>query len=326
MKKLLHRTETYLALILVLFCIVVQVRSGQFFTANNLVDLVVSMIVPTIFCMGMLMVMITGGIDVSFTATASLAVFIGTDILLKIDYKGSVIAAFLLVLVLATAMGAINGLLIAVIELPPLIVTLGTMSIFNGFLMGVLNASAQNKLPKGMNDFGVASLFKATNKTLNLSSSMPYSIFILIGVIVVTHLILEHTMLGRGIYAVGGNVNAARKTGIQVKKIKFFAYCYLGALAGLGAVIRICAIRYNPPGNMIGMEVNVIAAVVLGGTSLSGGKGGVIGAVLGIGLITVMENSLLLLGISSYWQTLFTGVIIVIGTAITSYRASKAGK
>lgn len=326
MRKLLHRTETYLALIIIVFCIIVQARSGQFFTANNLVDLVVSMIVPTIFCMGMLMVMITGGIDVSFTAIASLAIFVGTDILLKMNYQGSVLLAFVLVIILATAMGAVNGLLIAVINLPPLIVTLGTMSIFNGFLMGVLNASAQNTLPKGMNDFGTASLFKATNKTLNMSSSMPYSIFILIAVIIITYLILKYTMLGRGIYAVGGNVNAAIKTGFRVKRIRFIVYCYLGALAGVGAVIRICAIRYNPPGNMIGMEMNVIAAVVLGGTSLSGGKGGVVGAILGIGLITIMENSLLLLGISSYWQTLFTGLVIVIGTAVTSYRASRTGK
>lgn len=325
-KKILRRSEFYLAFIILLFCIIVQMRSGQFLTANNLVDLCVSMIVPSIFCMGMLLVVITGGIDVSFTALASLAIYVGIDILLKAEFEGNVIAAFLLVAVLSLLLAAFNGLFIAVLELPPLIVTLGTMSVFQGILLGILNASSQNVLPKGMSGFGLASLFQVTNKKLDITSSMPYSIFIMLGVVAITWFILKHTMLGRGIYAVGGNKNAAVRMGFKVKKIKFFVYCYIGVLAGIAAVIRICMARYNPPGNMMGMEMNVIAAVVLGGASLSGGKGTILGTLLGMGLMTIMENSLLLLGISSYWQTLFIGTIIVIGTSITSYRAAKTRK
>ena len=309
-KKLLHRSEFYLAFIILVFAFFVQARSGQFLTANNLVDLCVSMIVPSIFCMGMLLVVITGGIDVSFTALASLSVYVGIDILLRMEYEGSVLVAFLLVAVLSAALAALNGLFIAILELPPLIVTLGTMSVFQGILLGILNASSQNVLPEGMSKFGLASLFQVTNKKLNITSAMPYSIFLLVG----------------GIYAVGGNKNAAVRMGLKVKKIKFFVYCYIGVLAGIAAVIRICMARYNPPGNMMGMEMNVIAAVVLGGASLSGGKGTILGTLLGMGLMTLMENSLLLLGVPGYWQTLFTGIIIVIGTSITSYRAANIRK
>ena len=325
-KKLLHRSEFYLAFIILVFAFFVQARSGQFLTANNLVDLCVSMIVPSIFCMGMLLVVITGGIDVSFTALASLSVYVGIDILLRMEYEGSVLVAFLLVAVLSAALAALNGLFIAILELPPLIVTLGTMSVFQGILLGILNASSQNVLPEGMSKFGLASLFQVTNKKLNITSAMPYSIFLLVGIVVATWLILRHTMLGRGIYAVGGNKNAAVRMGLKVKKIKFFVYCYIGVLAGIAAVIRICMARYNPPGNMMGMEMNVIAAVVLGGASLSGGKGPILGTLLGMGLMTLMENSLLLLGVPGYWQTLFTGIIIVIGTSITSYRAANIRK
>ncbi len=324
--KALHKGEFYLALIIIIFCFFVQMRSGQFLTGNNLVDLCVSMIVPSIFCMGMLPVVITGGIDVSFTALASLSIYVGIDILLRTGYEGSVLAAFLLVAALSLILAASNGFFIAVLDLPPLIVTLGTMSVFQGLLLGILNASSQNVLPKGMSDFGMSSLFCVTNKELDITSAMPYSIFILIGVTAGTWFILKHTMLGRGIYASGGNKNAAVRMGFKVKKIKFFVYCYMGVLAGVAAVIRICMARYNPPGNMIGMEMNVIAAVVLGGASLNGGKGTILGTLLGMGLITIMENSLLLLGIPGYWQTLFTGIIIVAGTSVTSYRAAGTRK
>ena len=213
-KKLLHRSEFYLAFIILVFAFFVQARSGQFLTANNLVDLCVSMIVPSIFCMGMLLVVITGGIDVSFTALASLSVYVGIDILLRMEYEGSVLVAFLLVAVLSAALAALNGLFIAILELPPLIVTLGTMSVFQGILLGILNASSQNVLPEGMSKFGLASLFQVTNKKLNITSAMPYSIFLLVGIVVATWLILRHTMLGRGIYAVGGNKNAAVRMGL----------------------------------------------------------------------------------------------------------------
>ena len=324
MKTLFRRNETYLALIIILFGVLVQARSGQFFTPNNLVDLIVSIIVPGIFCMGMLPVIITGGIDVSFTALASLAIYVTIEILFAVSFTEHILLAFLMCTGIALGLGAANGLLIGILRLPPLIITLGTMSVFHGFMMGVLLASAQNMLPAPLDAFGLSSVFVGVNAESGISSSMPYSIFILIGVVVITWFLLRYTMLGRGIYAVGGNANAASRAGFKIRHIRFFVYCYMGALAGIAAMVRICAIRINPPGNMLGMEMDIIAAVVLGGASLSGGTGNVGGTLLGVGLLQVMSNSLLLIGVPSYWQQFFTGAVIIIGTAITSYRTYRA--
>ena len=157
------------------------------------------------------------GIDVSFTALASLSVYVGIDILLRMEYEGSVLVAFLLVAVLSAALAALNGLFIAILELPPLIVTLGTMSVFQGILLGILNASSQNVLPEGMSKFGLASLFQVTNKKLNITSAMPHSIFLLVGIVVATWLILRHTMLEEG-YTLWAVIKCGSQDGVKGKE------------------------------------------------------------------------------------------------------------
>ena len=271
LRRMTGRSEPYVLAAIVLLSILVQLRSGQFLTGNNLVDLARAMIVPGLFSIGAMMVIVSGGIDVSFTAIASLAMYLTDRILLAQDYSGTVLLAYALAAGFGLVMGALNGFLIGVLRLPTLVVTLGTASLFTGLMQGVLGASA-SPVPPALDRHGKETLFTAVNTQLELSSNMPSTILILAGALLLAFLLLRYTMLGRGIYAIGGDETSARRAGFNVAGIKMFIYCFVGALAGITGIARISMMAYADPMSMLGLELTVIAAVVLGGTRVTGGS------------------------------------------------------
>jgi simple sugar transport system permease protein len=214
-------------------------------------------------------------------------------------------------------LGALNGFLIAFLRLPTLVVTLGTGSLYTGLMFGAFAASASD-VPPSMAAHGKEILFTATNSELGLTSDMPSQILILAGMVFLAFLLLRYTMVGRGIYATGGDEVAAERAGFNVRAIKMFLYCFVGVLAGITGVARISMMAYADPSTMLGMELTVIAAVVLGGTRVTGGVGTLTGTVLGVALMTILANSLILIGIPTYWSRAFTGVVIIIGTGVTA--------
>jgi len=145
-------------------------------------------------------------------------------------------------------------------------------------------------------------------------------ILVLVLSFILTWLILKYTALGRNIYAVGGNQEAARRVGISVLKTQLFVYCYMGFLAGIASTVQANMMLTVAPNALMGRELEVLAAVVLGGASLAGGTGSILGTILGFGLIVIVQNGLTLLGISSYWHKVFVGAIIVISVGITAYQ------
>jgi simple sugar transport system permease protein len=324
-KKLFQRTELYIFGALVLLSMLVQVRSGQFFTNNNLVDLTRSMIIPALFAVGALMVIVSGGIDVSFTAIASLAMYATTAILLPGDYSGTVLLPYAMGALFGLVMGLLNGVLIAYFHFPTLVVTLGTSSLFIGVMQGVLGAH-EIPVPLSMRRHGQSFLFRVYNSNLNIGSDMPVTVFILIGLLVIVFLILRYTMLGRGIFAIGGDEISAQRAGFNIFGIKMFIYGFVGVAAGIAGIARASMIQDCHPTNLNGMEMTVIAAVVLGGARVTGGIGTLLGAMLGIALMTIMSNSLILIGIPTYWQRVFTGAIIIIGTGVSAYQAGRYGR
>ena len=158
------------------------------------------------------------------------------------------------------------------------------------------------------------------SEELGLTSNMPSQILILAGMLVLAFLLLRYTMLGRGIYAIGGDEAAAERAGFNVRAIKMFLYCFVGVLAGITGIARISMMAYADPSTMLGMELTVIAAVVLGGTRVTGGLGTLTGTMLGIALMTILANSLILMGIPTYWSRAFTGAVIIVGTGVTARR------
>ncbi len=156
-KKIFQSNEPYIFLIIIILGIVVQIRSGQFFTGNNIVDLLSAMIVPGLFAIAEFMALISGGIDVSFPALASLSAYATTKILLDKGYEGNVFLAFLIAVLIGAFLGAINGYFIGYLNLNAMIVTLGTSSIFQGFMQGTLRANQLSVIPQGMKKFGTDS-------------------------------------------------------------------------------------------------------------------------------------------------------------------------
>lgn len=319
-KKIFKSSETYIALTVVALFALIQIQSGIFFTDVNLVDMLRAYIVPIMFACGTLVVIVSGGIDVSFPAVASLSIFLTTKILDDAGYTGTVLLPIVMTMVFGMLLEAVNGLIIAKTRLPGLIVTLGTQSVYWGILHGVFKASEIAMLPQSMADLSKANLFTVFNEEMNMGSALPVVLLFAVGVIILVWFVLNRTMIGRGIYAIGGDINSAERVGFNVFGLQMFVYIFMGAIAGLAGFTRVAIMSSFHPNAMTGIEMNMIAMVILGGARLSGGIGTVRGTVMGVILITTMQNSLQLLGIPTYWQKVFTGAIIIIGIGVSAYQ------
>ncbi len=323
LKRLSRRNEPYVFIVLLGLCLLIEIRSGQFFSPNNLVDISSALIVPGLFAIGAFLVLISGGIDVSFPALASLSAYATTKFLLIINYGGGIWAAILIALFIGAILGAFNGLFIGFFNLPALIVTLGSASVFKGIMQGALNSKQLTVIPVGMVEYGKSSLFVAKNSVSGLTSRMPVSFLIFLLVLVLMYFILRYTMFGRGIYCIGGSESSAIRAGVRVKRTKFIMYIFVGMIASLAGIIRTSMMQQFHPTNMLGMELNIIAGVVLGGTLLTGGRGTLFGAMLGTLLIVIVENSLILIGVPTSFRSVFIGSLIIIGTSVSIYQATK---
>ncbi|MFV0451546.1 MAG: ABC transporter permease [Propioniciclava sp.] len=320
---LVRANEFYLLLVIVALALTIQVRSGQFFTANNIVDLANAMVVPGIFAVGTYLVLVSGGIDVSFPALASLSVYAVTRILVDNDYQGSMVVPFLGVMVLGAVLGAFNGIFTSRLAVPTLIITLGTANVFSGVMQGALKSVQISTLPPAMEQFGLASLFVARNPQSGLTSSMPVSFLVLVAVVLMAFLLTRYTMFGRGIFAIGGDEAAAVRAGFKVRRIKFWLYVIVGVTASLGGLVRASMMGQMHPTNLLGREMMVIAAVVLGGTAITGGRGSLTGVMLGTLLIVMVQNSMILLGIPTFWQRFSLGLLIIVGTGISAVQLTQ---
>ncbi len=319
-RRLLRRNELYLFLFFVGFCVLVQSFSSTFLTLENLFDVTKTSAGFAILAMGVLVVLLSGGIDVSFLAIAISAQYGAVKLLIALGIN-SLTMAFLVSCAIGLALGVVNGLLISAFRLPTLITTLGTQTVFHGLLLTVLGSRAINSsdLPRCFLEFSRASVFtiaKPDGPPLGLSVFVP----ITVGVYAVTWLLLRYTKVGRGTLAIGGNIESARRMGFNVPLIQICIYGYVGLLAGVMGVINVALIRYVTPTTLVGSELDVIAAVVLGGARITGGKGTILGTVLGVAIFEVLQTSLVLLGLSSFWQRAFVGLIIIVGMSVTAYQ------
>ena len=325
-RKLSGKNEFYITLVFVALCLLIQVRSAQFFTPNNIIDLLSALIVPGMFAIGEFMVIVSGGIDVSFPALASLTSFATTKILLDIGWEGGLWLPLAMTVVFGALLGALNGVFIGYMELPAMIVTLGTSSVFRGFMQGTLDSKQLAVLPACMKNFGRSALFIAENKVSGLTSRMPSAFLMLVAVLIAAYLILNRTMFGRGIYAIGGNAVSAHRAGFHVKRTRFLILVLSGVTSALAGFCRVCMMQQMHPTNMLGMEMNIIAAVVLGGVSIAGGSGTLFGCLLGASLIVTIENSMILIGIPTVWKDVFIGALIVISTGISAVQVTHSGR
>lgn len=324
LKKLMRRNEPYIFLVYVALCLLIEVISGQFFTSNNIVDILSAMVVPGIFALGTFLVIVSGGMDVSFPALASLSAYATTKYLLDHNYEGGMLLPIVMSLAIGAVLGAFNGLFIGYFELPALIVTLGSSNVFKGFMQGTLESRQLAVIPVGMKTFGTSALFTATNAQSGLSSRMPMTFVAFVAVLLIAIFIARFTMFGRGVFAIGGNPVSAHRAGFSVKRIKFLTYVFVGMISALAGLMRTCMMQQMHPTNMLGMEMNIIAGVVLGGTAIVGGAGSIGGCMLGTLLIVTVENSMILMGIPTVWKSVFVGALIILGTGVSAVQVKRA--
>ncbi len=315
-KKLFSRHEFIIALIVIGLSLLIGLINPRFFSVANLFAVVRSATIMGIFAMGVLVVLISGGIDVSFTGIAVFAMYTTVDILVKQDYQGGMLLPLLMAAGIGLLLGLFNAFLIGKFKLPTLIVTLGTLSLYRGAVLFFVGSDYYNtaELPPAMRDYARANIF--TLETTSGQTSLHPAIFILIAAALLVWFVLKYTTLGRSIYAMGGAREAAERAGFNIRFNQFVIYGFVGLVSGIGGMIVAALFRQANPFSIVGTELDVIAAAVLGGASIAGGRGTVIGTLIGVLLITIVNSSLVLLGIPSEWQKVVVGFLILVGTAI----------
>ncbi len=315
MKNLIKRQEFYILLVIIVLALIIGTKNGAFYSLSNIFSLCKSTVVMGIFAMGTLVVLLSGGIDVSMTAVAAFSMYLTCSWAVTHGQEAPIILAFLMSMGIGGVLGVLNGLLVSLFDFPTMIVSLGTSYAFAGFIYTFISTRIVNVLPKNLTAFSKSEILTATldnGRKVGLTSAF----LIMLAVMLVTFLMLRFTMLGRSVFAIGGSQSAAERAGINVKLVKFLIYPFVGVTAGLAGIIHSAFMRNSNPFDLIGTELNVIAATVLGGANVGGGKGTVIGTFLGVVLMVIVNNSLIFMGIPSYWQRVTTGIIIILATGI----------
>jgi len=318
MANLLKQHEFWLVVLIVLLCGLLGWRSDEFLTFGNLYDLANNYAMLSVLACGLFVVLISGGIDISFPAMCIIAQY-GMVILLQ-KFGGNFALAFALAGGIGVLLGLINALLVNRLRVPAIIITISTLNIFYGLLLWLSKGVWLYTFPPWF-EHGIM-LFRYTDADgYDYGLSLP--LLTMIAVVALTACIMNFTSVGRKIYAMGGNRESASRIGFSVFRLQLFVYAYMGLLSGAAGVVQCWTVMTVAPDSLIGYELTVLAAVVLGGTSLIGGRGTLTGTLLGVILLAVVQNGLNLLGISSYWQTLITGVIIVISISATAWSQHK---
>ncbi|MXP65817.1 ABC transporter permease [Roseomonas sp. M0104] len=315
--------ELMVAAVLVLAVVVIGAVNPVFWQPSNIFSLLRASVISGILALAVLLVMLSGGIDVSFPAFAIAAMYLTVKAMIAWGFDG-VVLPFLMASGIGLCLGLVNAVFVHYFRMIPLIVTLGTGTAVRGFILGAVGTSQINigQMPPDLIDFARTELFAVARPDGSMAGlSAMVLVFAVIALLV--HLMLRHTMMGRSIYALGGGEEAARRVGFNVRRTTFFIYGLAGALAGFAGLLHGAMIWTANPRDMVGMELDVIAAVVLGGASIFGGRGTVIGAVLGVLTFVVITNSLIILGVDTTWQRIVVGLIVIAATAVTAWRDRK---
>lgn len=285
-----------LAIALLVISALLSVAKPNFLTLPNLVNVIRQISINGILAVGVTFVLLTGGVDLSLGSLVALTGVVAASFG---HPQYPVLLPVILGVLAGAACGAVNGLVVTRGKVAPFIVTLGMMTVARGLALVVSGGRPVSNLSPALTRLG------------GDVSGLPIPVLVLAAVALVSFVVLNHLRLGRHLYAVGGNEKAARAAGIDVAAVKMFAYSVCGALAGVAGVVLAARITTGQPNAGLGYELDAIAAVVIGGTSLSGGVGGVGGTLLGALLMGVINNGLDLLNVSSYYQAIVKGVIIV---------------
>jgi len=325
--RAMNPMERLLSIVIVLYIAFVSIRNPLFFGPQALFDIMSTGAGLMILALGALIVLISGGIDVSFAAIAVVASYTAArlSMVLEIDNLFFILAVAIAV---GAALGSINAVLVHVYRLPTLIVTLATASVFHGLMAITLGMKTftQTDVPQSMIDFGRWYIWTIENED---GSRITLSGFVVItlGVMALTWFLLYRTRIGRSVFAVGSNEESASRIGINIFATRLFIYSYVGMLSALMGVMYWSRLYYINPDILYGfIELSIIAAVVIGGAKLTGGEGTILGALLGLIVYQLFTNTLVYLGLSPSWSQLFFGSVLIGMLMVIYYRQRQANK
>lgn len=309
-----QNNEGLVAVAIIVLVLAVGAVRPSFWSLYTVFNVLLNLWEPLVFALGFFLVLLTGGIDVSFDAIGIFAGYLVAVAVAHGAIGGNLPVAFGVAAVIGLCLGAVNAAMVQLFRLPALIVTLGTRAIFAGVLLSYVGTNYAS-LPHNLASFG-SDVLVTTQAAGHRTAGLQVLIIPVAVLCVLIAVGLRFTLAGRGLYAVGGEVEAARRFGFRIGRIRTIAFCGAGVLAGLAGMIHVTLTGYADPFDIVGNELIVIAAVVLGGASISGGRGSILGTVLGTVLIVLIQYSLIVLGIQSSWDNVAIGALLFLGLVV----------
>lgn len=285
--------------IFLVFTLICSAMGKNFLTVNNIMNIINQASINAILAIGASMVILTGGIDLS---VGSIVGFVGIFLAMNLKAGMSIPVAILLCLVCGALIGLFNGILISYGKVPAFITTLGSMQAVRGLAQIINGGQAVSGFPLDIGGVMKTKFF----------STVPIGVLYVVGFYLVMVLILAYTKFGRGVYAIGGNAHAARLSGIKVKKLEVTVYILSGIFAAFAGVMLLSRLLYADPSAGGSYEMNAIAAAVIGGISMSGGKGKLANTVVGAIILAALTNGLQIMNVATYYQTVITGLVVII--------------
>ncbi|WP_283176471.1 ABC transporter permease [Gemmobacter sp. 24YEA27] len=325
--KLLLEGRAFFALIVIVA--VFSYLSPNYFTTSNFLIMASQVAIFGLLAIGMLLVILNGGIDLSVGSILALCGVIGGALMqgVEIDALGVILyppvwAVVVITLVVGALVGAVNGVLVAYLKVPAFVATLGVMYVARGVALLMTNGLTYNRLA-GSPDLGNTGFKWLGSERI---AGVPISVLVLAFCAIVAWLVLSRTAFGRWLYASGGNERAAELSGVPVKFVKVTVYTLSGMLSAVAGLVLSSQLTSAGPTAGTTYELTAIAAVVIGGAALTGGRGTVLGTMLGAFVIGFLSAGLVITGVSSYWQTVFTGGVIVLAVLMNSIQTGKGGR
>ena len=311
-KDLTKINELGIFIFLVALCVLISVVNPKFYSFVNIVNILRQTSYVAIIGLAVTMVFITAGLDLSVGSILGLGGLITAVFMANLGLP--VWVAIIAGLFVGVFFGFFNGLVIVKGRIPSLIVTLGTLYMARGFMNVITKGRPVYPLPENFVSLGTGTVF-----------GIPYSVIIVVVLFFITHFVLKYTIYGRQVYAVGGNLETSKLSGINVDFVRVSVYVLSSIAAAFTGIIITARMGSGQVSTGTGWELTVIASVIIGGTSMFGGAGTVFGTILGALLMTVMTNGMILMRVSAFWQNVVIGAIIIIAVAIDQYKRRKSG-
>ncbi len=309
-----NQNNRILLMTLIILGVFLSIFTQHFLSIENIYDVLNNYSILMILACGLFVVLISGGIDISFPAMTIIAQYVMISLIQQYDV--GLIGVFTISIIVGVLLGMINAVIVYKLNVPSIIITISTLNIFYGGLLYITKGTWLYDFPDWFQQEII--VFKQVSSD-GIEYGLSFQVMVALAAVLLTAIITNKLTIGRKIYALGGNKEAASRIGFNLFRLHLFVYGYMGLMSGLVGVVQSYTVQSVAPDSLLGYELTVLAAVVLGGTNLSGGKGTLSGTIMGVILLALIQNGLNLLNISSYWQMVVTGCIIIWSISTTAF-------